>query len=171
MDFSYFSSPIVNRETKLINLKGNSYLLTKQTEDYSGAFNAKHKTVDTLVLHKVMPDGYVKPVQNKVVEIEPDGKFDNFINFENLSRRVTKENLMTGEKLIVEDIAGAQDYKNIHLTRGEHTDVKYSLAKDHSSKYSLNKLEKFLIENFTNKSDLDKTLSNSGKRIIRLIFR
>ena len=168
MDFLDFSSPIVNRETKLINLKGNFYLLTKQTASDSGwNFNVDEPKVDTLVLNKVMPDGSVKAVQKKVVE-------RGFDMNENLSRRVTKENLMTGEKLIVEDIAGEQDYKNIHLTRGtggELTNVKYSLAKDHSSKYSLNKLEKFLIENFTNKSDLDKKLSNSGKRIIRQIFR
>ena len=68
MDFLDFSSPIVNRETKLINLKGNSYLLTKQTASDSGwNFNVDEPKVDTLVLNKVMPDGSVKAVQKKVV--------------------------------------------------------------------------------------------------------
>lgn len=177
-------------ETKSIRLNGTDYLLTKKSVEenrpvvlkrgnaYCGA--EKPCIVEKLVLNRVEGDGTLKPVKTKEVfkptKMLPGsclfgtGEFDK--DFKSMCKYITKsvakEDLVSGEKSLVENIKHQDLYTN-DLERIV-LDIPGKASFKYESGLPLEEpIQRYKI-NFAD-GDVFKSFSNSAKRLIRILFR
>jgi len=178
-------------EIKQIKYNNADYYLTKTTTQKQcqdivkrpqksyGYFNPeRYCDVDILELKKINSDGTTKTVQRKTVEklitdlrrkISQDNRVNELGDYIYVKKRITRENLETGEKSIISDIQtpyGTPALKSIKLNAPDVVDI------DCAKNLHAEQLEEVKTIN-VNLKDMGalKKLSNSGRRLIRNIFK